>query len=126
MCVVCATLLCVLCSTLERPIKNGDPRGLMRLQMLMGCIALRRTKDMMVNGQPLVMLPPKTVVITPVKLRPEDQLTYDRLELQGRKIISGMLASETLLQVGSNTHTHSQMQHAHSHTTPQHRGYNQG
>jgi SWI/SNF-related matrix-associated actin-dependent regulator of chromatin subfamily A3 len=47
---------------MERPLKQREERGLKRLQVLMGCIALRRTKLTKVNGQPLVSLPDKRVM----------------------------------------------------------------
>ena len=64
----------------------------------MGTIALRRTKDLMVNGRPLVALPSKTVQIVRVNLSPEDRLRYERLETEGRRLVSGHLQSQTLMQ----------------------------
>jgi len=44
----------------------------------MHSIAMRRTKDMLVNGRPLVVLPKKTVQIVKVALDKEDRVKYDR------------------------------------------------
>jgi len=52
--------------TIARPIKDGDLRGFYKLQVLMHAIAMRRTKDMQVGGQPLVSLPSKTVHVVEV------------------------------------------------------------
>lgn len=46
------------------------------VQVLVGCIALRRTKDMRVGGQPLVDLPSKTVHMVPLSLGKEDMDKY--------------------------------------------------
>ena len=44
----------------------------------MHSIAMRRTKDMLVNGRPLVVLPKKTVQIVKVALDKDDRVKYDR------------------------------------------------
>ena len=41
-------------------------------------IAMRRTKDMIVNGRPLVSLPKKTIKIVKVDLDKDDREKYDR------------------------------------------------
>ena len=42
----------------------------------MGSLALRRTKDMQVGGQPMVSLPSKTVHVVTLSLSKEDSDTY--------------------------------------------------
>lgn len=44
----------------------------------MAAIAMRRTKDLKINGRPIVSLPPKTVQVVTVNLTPGDQAKYDR------------------------------------------------
>ncbi|PNW72987.1 hypothetical protein CHLRE_14g614400v5 [Chlamydomonas reinhardtii] len=85
--------------TIERPLKQGDPRAVKTVQVLMGALALRRTKDLRVGpaGRPLVALPSKTVRLVTVDLTPEDRAKYDALELEARRIISHALATDELL-----------------------------
>ncbi|GFR51518.1 hypothetical protein Agub_g13934, partial [Astrephomene gubernaculifera] len=83
---------------LERPLKAGDPRVVKKLQVLMGCIAMRRTKDLKIGGRPLVVLPSKRVNLVTVHLNREDRAKYDALELQGRRLVSHALASSSLLE----------------------------
>ena len=63
---------------LARPLRSHDARALMKLQALMRCMAMRRTKDMMVNGQPLVALPRKTVRIIQALLHKNERSAYDK------------------------------------------------
>ncbi|EFJ52656.1 hypothetical protein VOLCADRAFT_115608 [Volvox carteri f. nagariensis] len=83
---------------LERPLKDCDPRAVKKLQVLMRTIAMRRTKDLQINGRPLVVLPRKTINIVTVHLTREDRVKYDALELQGRQVIAHALQSQTLLE----------------------------
>ncbi|KAG2423298.1 hypothetical protein HXX76_015447 [Chlamydomonas incerta] len=85
--------------TIERPLKQGDPRAVKTVQVLMGALALRRTKDLRLGtaGRPLVALPSKTVRLVTVHLTREDRAKYDALELESRRIISHALAAESLL-----------------------------
>ncbi|EFN54350.1 hypothetical protein CHLNCDRAFT_135608 [Chlorella variabilis] len=84
--------------TLERPIKARDPLGLKRLQVLMGTIALRRTKAQQVNGRPLVALPDKTVHQVAVQLDAASRAKYERWQAAGRAIVERHLEEGTLLQ----------------------------
>jgi SWI/SNF-related matrix-associated actin-dependent regulator of chromatin subfamily A3 len=49
----------------------------------MGSIALRRTKSLQLNGQPLVALPPKTLHLVSVQLDADSQDKYDRWQAAG-------------------------------------------
>jgi hypothetical protein len=58
------------------------------LQVLMGSLALRRTKGSPgPDGQPLVTLPPKTVTIVRLELGAEDALNYARLEGETKSLV---------------------------------------
>ncbi|GBF96868.1 helicase-like transcription factor [Raphidocelis subcapitata] len=77
---------------LERPLKASDERALMRLQILMGALALRRTKVTPgTGGQPLVALPPKTTLLVQVDLGPEDGRAYSALEAESRALVGRTL-----------------------------------
>ena len=52
-------------------------------QVLMGAIAVRRTKESSVDGKRLVELPEKTVHMVPVTLSSADRAVYSRWESYG-------------------------------------------
>jgi hypothetical protein len=73
---------------IERPCKNRDPRGFERLQVLMDAICLRRTKaDRGPDGEPIVKLPSKTVMIRDVELTEEERLCYTVLNDAATEIV---------------------------------------
>nr|ATG70983.1 DNA/RNA helicase protein [Juniperus flaccida] len=84
-------------SLVQRPLSQGNASGRARLQALMETIALRRTKDMKINGQRLVELPPKFVEIRLVELCDEERQLYDRLEAEGKKVVQHFIKSGTVL-----------------------------
>ena len=58
-----------------------------RLQLLMGSIAMRRTKTQQVNGKPMVELPDRQVFIQPVELSLEERKLYDSMAKEGKLVI---------------------------------------
>ncbi|CAI5534475.1 unnamed protein product [Closterium sp. Naga37s-1] len=83
---------------IERPMRERQHIGLDRLRALVLTTALRRTKDMQVNGRPLLSLPPKTVRVLPVDLLPEDRDLYDQVQEEVRRLVGGMMAQGTLMK----------------------------
>lgn len=67
-------------------------------QALIKAIALRRTKDMQVDGKRLVELPRKTISMHYVELTPEDRELYDKVEESGKEVIERFMRSGTVLQ----------------------------
>ncbi|MCO5577017.1 hypothetical protein L7F22_030839 [Adiantum nelumboides] len=84
--------------TIQRPLLSGDASGFIRLQALLMTIALRRTKDMKVDDRRIVELPRRTVNIHTVDLSEEDRQIYDRMELEGKRLVGQYVASGTVLQ----------------------------
>lgn len=68
------------------------------LQALMKAIALRRTKEMQVDGQRLVELPRKTVNLHYVELSAEDREVYDKVEEDGKEVVGRFMKTGTVLQ----------------------------
>lgn len=83
-------------SLVQRALAQGDSKGLMRLQVLMATISLRRTKD-----KALIGLPPKTVETCVVELSCEERELYDRLESQAKSVV------RNYIQAGSLTNNYS-------------------
>ncbi|KAH7425334.1 hypothetical protein KP509_11G049800 [Ceratopteris richardii] len=84
--------------TIQRPLSTGDASGFLRLQALLMAIALRRTKDMEVDNKRLVDLPRRTVNIHFVELDVKDRQLYDKIELEGKRLVGQYVASGTVLQ----------------------------
>ncbi|KAG2237950.1 hypothetical protein INT48_002511, partial [Thamnidium elegans] len=62
------------------PFEKQDPRALTAVQSVLEPIVLRRTKAMRDgNGQPMVPLPPKTVLVEYLSFSPEEQDIYDAI-----------------------------------------------
>ncbi len=47
--------------TIMRPLRNRDEKGLERLQLLFGSFCLRRRKQEVIHGKPILDLPPKRI-----------------------------------------------------------------
>jgi SWI/SNF-related matrix-associated actin-dependent regulator of chromatin subfamily A3 len=60
-----------------RPIKSIDPVGISRLQTLMKCITLRRTKTL--NGKSLLSLPPRNDHIRYLDLSDHERKLYEKI-----------------------------------------------
>jgi len=73
---------------IERPCKNRDEEGFVRLQTLMDSICLRRTKnDKRENGEPIVKLPVKTIILREIQFSEEEQLCYDVMKHEASKVV---------------------------------------
>ncbi|KAJ9544195.1 hypothetical protein OSB04_023902 [Centaurea solstitialis] len=81
----------------QRPIAQGNVKGLSRLQALMATISLRRTKDKALVG----LLPSKTVITCNVELSVDERNVYDRMETEAKAFV------ERFISVGSVTHNYS-------------------
>ncbi|KAJ0239112.1 SNF2-related [Hirschfeldia incana] len=71
------------CSFKQRitvPIKNNYLRGFKKLQAILRAILLRRTKDTLLDGKPILHLPPKTINLTKAVFSPEEFAFYKALE----------------------------------------------
>ena len=61
------------------PVKYGQPLGVARLQMIMKCITLRRTKESKAeNGQRILSLPPRRDELRYLKFDEQEQGLYDQ------------------------------------------------
>ncbi|GMY19549.1 putative SWI/SNF-related matrix-associated actin-dependent regulator of chromatin subfamily A member 3-like 1 [Fagus crenata] len=68
-------------SLVQRPLAQGNQKGLSRLQVLMATISLRRTKD-----KGLIGLPPKTIETCYVELSGEERELYDKMEGEAKSV----------------------------------------
>ncbi|KAK4272432.1 hypothetical protein QN277_020993 [Acacia crassicarpa] len=78
-------------SLVQRPLAERNTNGLLRLQVLMATISLRRTKD-----KALVGLPPKTVETCFVELLEEERKLYDQIESRAKDIVAGYIKDASI------------------------------
>nr|XP_043610640.1 putative SWI/SNF-related matrix-associated actin-dependent regulator of chromatin subfamily A member 3-like 1 [Erigeron canadensis] len=69
-------------SLVQRPIAQGDKKGLSRLQALMATISLRRTKE-----KSLIGLPTKIIQTCNVELSAEERTLYEEMESEAKKFV---------------------------------------
>ncbi|MCL7031708.1 hypothetical protein MKW94_005496 [Papaver nudicaule] len=54
--------------------------GYKKLQVVLKTILLRRTKDTLIDGKPIIILPPKSISLVKIELSTEEQSFYSQLE----------------------------------------------
>ncbi|KAL6272440.1 hypothetical protein ACE6H2_023132 [Prunus campanulata] len=80
-------------SLVQRPLADGNPKGLSRLQVLMATISLRRTKDKVRIG-----LPSKTVDICYVELSAEERELYDEMEGEAKSVVRNYTSADSVMR----------------------------
>ncbi|XP_048240661.1 helicase-like transcription factor isoform X5 [Haliotis rufescens] len=78
-------------SLLEKPLQRGIEIIFKRVQHLMENIAMRRTKNTLVNGEPLVKLPKREVYMERIKMSDEESRRYKFLEERGKIVIKQLV-----------------------------------
>ncbi|XP_074557589.1 helicase-like transcription factor CHR28 isoform X1 [Curcuma longa] len=73
------------CSMIKNPISRNPSKGYERLQLILKTIMLRRTKGTMLDGQPIITLPPKTITLKKVDFSKEERAFYTHLEAESRE-----------------------------------------
>ncbi|KAG6638596.1 hypothetical protein I3843_10G045400 [Carya illinoinensis] len=72
------------CSTIKIPINRSPAKGYKKLQAVLKTIMLRRTKDTLLDGEPIISLPPKLIELKKVDFSVEERNFYSRLEADSR------------------------------------------
>ncbi|GFY84682.1 DNA/RNA helicase protein [Actinidia rufa] len=78
-------------SLVQRPLAQGNEKGLLRLQVLMATISLRRTKD-----KGLIGLPPKTIETCFVELSAEERELYDQMENEAKSVVRNYIHADSV------------------------------
>ncbi|KAG2298377.1 hypothetical protein Bca52824_034849 [Brassica carinata] len=87
------------CSFSQRiiiPISKNSLRGYKKLQAILRGILLRRTKETLLDGQPILHLPPKTVNLTKAEFSPEESAFYKELEASSQSKFETYAAAGTV------------------------------
>lgn len=73
------------CSTIKIPISRNPTNGYKKLQAVLKTVMLRRTKGTLIDGKPVITLPPKTVILKRVDFSDEEHEFYLALEAESRE-----------------------------------------
>ncbi|KAD4982373.1 hypothetical protein R6Q59_001972 [Mikania micrantha] len=84
------------CATIKSPIQRNPATGYKKLQAVLKTIMLRRTKATMLDGEPIISLPPKTINLKKVDFTPEEREFYCRLESDSRAQFEEYAAAGTV------------------------------
>ncbi|CAL0312039.1 unnamed protein product [Lupinus luteus] len=72
------------CFMIKNPINRNPKKGYRKLQAVLKTIMLRRTKGTLLDGKPIISLPPKHVQLKKVDFSREERDFYSRLEADSR------------------------------------------
>ncbi|KAJ1267542.1 hypothetical protein BS78_07G064500 [Paspalum vaginatum] len=90
------------CSMIKHPISRDAVHGYKKLQTVLRIILLRRTKETVINGVPIINLPPKTINLNKVDFSQEERSFYLTLEERSRQQFKAFAAAGTLKQNYAN------------------------
>jgi len=83
---------------IAKPIKAANPIGISRLQTLMKVITLRRTKTQMVDGKPLLDLPPRTDHMRVLELSLNERQLYQRMESNAKQTVDKIVQEDKIMK----------------------------
>ncbi|KAK4340576.1 hypothetical protein RND71_039077 [Anisodus tanguticus] len=86
------------CSTIKVPIQRHPTTGYRKLQAVLKTVMLRRTKGTFIDGEPIINLPTKTIVLRKVDFTDEERDFYCRLEAESRAQFAEYAAAGTVKQ----------------------------
>ncbi|XP_047078604.1 helicase-like transcription factor CHR28 [Lolium rigidum] len=87
---------------IKHPIARNAAHGYKKLQTVLRIILLRRTKETMINGKPIINLPPKIINLEKVDFTKEERAFYMTLEERSRQQFKEYAAAGTLKQNYAN------------------------
>ncbi|CAN6198798.1 unnamed protein product [Urochloa humidicola] len=90
------------CTMIKHPIARDAVLGYKKLQAILRVVLLRRTKETLINGVPIINLPPKTINLNKVDFSQEERSFYLTLEEHSRQQFKAFAAAGTLKQNYAN------------------------
>ncbi|XP_058097809.1 helicase-like transcription factor CHR28 isoform X2 [Magnolia sinica] len=90
------------CSSIKHPISRNASYGYKKLQAVLKNIMLRRTKGTLIDGEPIIQLPPKSIFLKKVDFSTEERSFYSRLEADSRSQFKAYAAAGTVKQNYAN------------------------
>ncbi|KAI9139256.1 SNF2 family N-terminal domain-containing protein [Paraphysoderma sedebokerense] len=79
-----------------RPLRRGEQHPLELLKILMKDLTIRRTKEMKIEGKPILDLPPCNIYLHKIEFSPEESAFYSQIEAEGKQLIRKFLQDETM------------------------------
>ncbi|XP_056168840.1 helicase-like transcription factor CHR28 isoform X2 [Syzygium oleosum] len=89
-------------TTIKIPISRNSVHGYKKLQAILRAIMLRRTKGTLIDGEPIITLPPKTICLAKVDFSNEERDFYTQLEHNSRVQFKAYAAAGTVKQNYAN------------------------
>ncbi|KAI5401818.1 Helicase-like transcription factor chr28 [Lathyrus oleraceus] len=89
-------------NTIKVPISRNSIHGYKKLQAVLRAIMLRRTKGTLLDGKPIITLPPKTINLSKVDFSNEERAFYKKLEADSRSQFKAYAAAGTVNQNYAN------------------------
>ncbi|WJX21628.1 Helicase-like transcription factor chr28 [Trifolium repens] len=89
-------------NTIKVPISRNSIQGYKKLQAVLRAIMLRRTKGTLLDGKPIITLPPKTINLSKVDFSYEERAFYKKLEADSRSQFKAYAAAGTVNQNYAN------------------------
>ncbi|XP_043714858.1 helicase-like transcription factor CHR28 isoform X2 [Telopea speciosissima] len=86
------------CSMIKVPVTKHPTTGYKKLQAVLKTIMLRRTKATLLDGQPIITLPPKSIELKKVDFSTEEREFYSKLEADSRAQFEVYAAAGTVKQ----------------------------
>ncbi|XP_047947799.1 helicase-like transcription factor CHR28 isoform X1 [Salvia hispanica] len=86
------------CEQLKVPVNKNPRNGYKKLQAVLKTIMLRRTKGTLLDGEPIIDLPPKTIELKKVEFSKDERDFYCRLEADSRAQFAEYQAAGTVKQ----------------------------
>ncbi|CAN0852864.1 Helicase-like transcription factor CHR28 [Linum grandiflorum] len=86
------------CNGIKGPIQRNPVKGYRKLQAVLKTVMLRRTKGTLLDGEPIINLPPKTIELKRVEFSEEERCFYSRLESDSRAQFKEYAAAGTVRQ----------------------------
>ncbi|XP_061362746.1 helicase-like transcription factor CHR28 isoform X2 [Gastrolobium bilobum] len=89
-------------NTIKVQISRNSIQGYKKLQAVLRAIMLRRTKGTLIDGKPIINLPPKTIQLSKVDFSIEERAFYTKLEADSRSQFKAYAAAGTVNQNYAN------------------------
>ncbi|CAL9090980.1 unnamed protein product [Musa textilis] len=86
------------CASIKYPISKNTSSGYRKLQAVLKAVLLRRTKGTVIDGEPILKLPPKSICLKKVDFSHEEREFYLKLEADSRQQFKAYAAAGTLKQ----------------------------
>ncbi|KAL6651979.1 hypothetical protein ACP70R_010904 [Stipagrostis hirtigluma subsp. patula] len=87
---------------IKSPISRDAVRGYKKLQAILRIVLLRRTKETLIDGEPIIKLPPKTIQLNKIDFTKEERVFYLTLEEGSRQKFKAYDAAGTIKENYAN------------------------